>query len=113
MAGKQWSPRRPRVTTEELIAWVSQYYPEDAVARSYNPKTGKAIGPPHIYDGLAKFIVNEILDLYTWEGDDTDDEALLDIIARAFETASKELAKVSDGVTVLLHEVMDARSRKG
>lgn len=110
MAGKNWSPRRGHVTREELIAWASRYYPEDAVAQSYNPETGESTD--QAYDGLALFIVNEILSLYDWEGEDIDDEDMLDRVAGALATASGELALVSNGVMDLLRKVKKARKGK-
>ncbi len=110
MAGKNWSPRRGRVSREELIDWASRHYPEDAVARSYTPETGKS--NDDVGDGLAVFIVNEILSLYEWEGDDTDDEEQMEGVINALDTATRELADVANGVRDLLRQVKKVRKGK-
>jgi hypothetical protein len=110
MAGKQWEPRRPRLTLNEVISWLDNYYPAGGViGASYDPKTKKSRAAG---DVLAEFIVAETVSIWDWEGDEMSDEDLLQRMADAMRKARGELEMVTEGFLELLSAVREARKGK-
>jgi len=76
----------------EIINIANEAYPDSLISKNFNPKTGKATTNHH-GDGLANFIVRELVDTYDRKAISRDQ---LIEAQRVMSMASRELRSVSN-----------------